>query len=154
MPKENDSNVDIFGLLSENKESPEKKRRRKELLASASVEDLFAEGKITINKHTCYGVKCKICINACPTHALYWKQGEIGITEDLCVYCGACVLSCMVNDCIRVERKRETGEVECFSKPRDVLTLEHGINTRKRLERVKEIFPTVNEYCEKYGLKK
>jgi Na+-translocating ferredoxin:NAD+ oxidoreductase RNF subunit RnfB len=85
---------------------------------------------------------------------LYWKKGEIGITEDLCVYCGACVLCCMVDDCIKIERKREDGTVERFAKPKDVLKLEQNINTKKRMERVREVFPTVEEYCKRYPRKK
>ena len=156
MPKENSSSIDIFGMLSDSgeKAEEEKKKVRKELLASAGVEDKFAEGKISINKHTCYGLQCKLCVKACPTNALYWKQGEVGITEDLCVYCGACVLCCMVDDCIKVERKREDGRTERFSKPKDVLTLQQDINTRKRVERVKDVFPTAEDYCTKYGHKK
>ena len=154
MSKESSSGVDIFGLLSDTGEKAERKKRREELLASAKMKDLFAEGKISVNKRTCYGLECKLCIKACPTNALYWKQGEVGITEDLCVYCGACVLSCMVDDCIKIERKREDGKTENFSKPKDVLNLEHGINTKKRVERVKEVFPTADEYCAKYWRKK
>lgn len=154
MKKENSSSVDIFGLLSESGEKNEKKKRREEYLAYSGMKDLFAEGEIRINKRTCQGLECKLCIKACPTNALYWKQGEIGITEDLCVYCGACVLSCMIDDCINIKRKRETGEVERFSKPRDVLKLEHSINTKKRVERVKEVAPTANEYYAKYRRKK
>jgi ferredoxin len=154
MSKESSSDVDIFGLLSGSGEKAERKKRREELLASCGMKDLFAEGKISVNKRTCYGLECKLCIKACPTNALYWKQGEVGITEDLCVYCGACVLSCMVDDCIKVERKRESSEIEHFSKPKDVLKLEHSINTKKRVERVKEVFPTADEYCAKYWRKK
>jgi len=55
--------------------------------------------------------------------ALYWKSGEVGIINDLCVYCGACVLSCMVDNCIKIERKREDGKVGHFSKPKDVIML-------------------------------
>ena len=137
MSKESSSGVDIFGLMSDTGEKAERKKRREELLASAHMKDLFAEGKISVNRHTCSGLQCKLCIKACPTNALYWKKGEVGITEDLCVFCGACVLSCMVDDCIKIERKRESGKVERFSKPKDVLALEHDINAKKRFERVK-----------------
>jgi len=94
MPEKNASNVDIFGLLRE--DSPDQaKKRRKELLEQTGVRDLFKEGSISVNKYTCEGVQCKLCIKACPTSALYWKSGEVGVTEDLCVYCGAYVLNCM-----------------------------------------------------------
>jgi NAD-dependent dihydropyrimidine dehydrogenase PreA subunit len=152
MPKESAPNVDIFNLLGA--EENENKKRREELLSACHVKDLFKEGKIVIDKHTCLGVQCKLCIKACPTNALYWKTGEVGISEDLCVYCSACVLSCMVNDCIKITRKREDGTVEKFSKPKDVITLENKINTKKRLERVKEVFPTTEAYCERYKPRK
>ena len=150
---EKSSNIDIFGLLSDNVEKEEKsdkRKQREELLASTGVEELFPEGSIEINKHTCEGVQCKFCIDACPTKALYWKSGEVGIIEELCVYCGACVLSCMVDDCIKVTRKREDGTEEKFSKSRDVIIQENCINTEKRLQRVKDVFPNSEEYCKKY----
>jgi len=150
MPENNASNVDIFGLLSE--ESPEqaKKKRRQELLEPTGVKELFKEGNISVNKFTCVGVQCKLCVKACPTNALYWASGEIGIIEDLCVYCGACVLNCMVDDCIKIERKREGGEVEHFSKPQDVIMLGEKVNAQKRFDRVKSVFPTVEAYCQKF----
>ncbi len=149
MPEKSSSNVDIFDLLSDDKEKA-KKKQREELLASSGVKEFFAEGNIGINKRTCWGVECKLCIKACPTNALYWKAGEVGIVDDLCVYCGACVLSCMVDDCIKVERKREDGKVERFSKPKEVVKLQDKINAKKRFERVSEVFPTCEAYCEKY----
>jgi ferredoxin len=81
------SSVDIFGLLSEGSvHEAEKKKRRKELLEPTGVKELFKEGKIGINKFTCVGGQCKLCIKACPTNALYWSTGGIRITEDLCIY--------------------------------------------------------------------
>jgi ferredoxin len=153
MPEKSPSNVDMFDMLTSSGEKA-KKKRREELLASTGTKEFFAEGNISVNKRTCWGVECKLCIKACPTNALYWKAGEIGIVEDLCVYCGACVLSCMVDDCIKVARKREEGETERFSKPKDVLTLENRINAKKRFQRVSEVFPTAEAYCKKYGRQK
>ena len=132
------SGADIFHLLTETGEK-EKQKRRRELLAPLGIEDYFSEGAITINKRTCRGVECKLCVKACPTSALYWKQGEVGITTELCIYCGACVLSCIVDDCIKVERKRPDGKVERFSKPSEVILLQNNINTKKRLERIEEV---------------
>ena len=146
--------MDIFGMLSESEEKAakpmNKKKQREELLAPTHVKDLFQKGTININKYTCVGVQCKLCIKACPTNALYWKTGEIGIIEDLCVYCGACVLSCMVDDCIKVKRKREDGAIERFGKGRDVVVLSNCINAKKRFQRVHDVFPSWEVYCEKY----
>jgi len=149
MPEKSSSNVDIFGLLSVDKDEA-KKKQRNELLAASGVKEFFEEGKISIDKRTCWGLECKLCIKACPTNALYWKAGEVGIVEDLCVYCGACVLCCMVDDCVKVERKREDGKAEHFSKPKEVVKLQDRINAKKRFQRVKEVFPTCEAYCERY----
>jgi NAD-dependent dihydropyrimidine dehydrogenase PreA subunit len=149
MPEENSSKIDIFDMLSDNKEKARKKRRE-ELLAASGMKDFFENGKISVNKRTCWGLECKLCIKACPTNALYWKAGEVGIVEDLCVYCGACVLCCMVDDCIKVERKREDGTVERFGKPKDVVALTNRINAKRRFQRVREVFPNHEAYCEKY----
>lgn len=150
MPDNNSSSIDIFGMLSENKEE-NIKSQRKELLSSSGVKDLFKEGDISINKRTCWGLECKLCIKACPTNALYWQTGEVKIIKDLCVYCGACVLCCMVDDCIKIKRKRDDGTTEKFSKPKDVIKLEDKINSQKRVERIITLFPTIDRYCEKYG---
>ena len=56
----------------------------------------------------------------------------------------------MVDDCIKVTRKREDGTEEKFSKSRDVIIQENCINTEKRLQRVKDVFPNSEEYCKKY----
>jgi ferredoxin len=153
MPQESSSSVDMFGLLSDSGKKA-KKKRREELLASSGVKEFFEEGSISVDKRTCYGLECKLCIEACPTSALYWKAGEVGVVEDLCVYCGACVLSCMVDDCIKITRKREDGKVEKFSKLTDVLKLENKINAKKRFERLREVFPTPEDYCERYKPRK
>jgi hypothetical protein len=59
----------------------------------------------------------------------------------------------MVDDCIKVERKREDGKTERFSKPKDVIMLQEKINGQKRLERVKSIFPDKDVYCDRYRKK-
>jgi len=149
-PKAEPPLIDIFQVLMETAEK-EKKKRREELLAPLEIKEFFVEGSISIDKRTCKGVECKLCIEACPTSALFWKAGEIGIIEELCVYCGACVLSCIVDDCIRIMRKRETSEVESFSKPRDFTALQHDINTRKRCERIQDVFPKAEDYLKRYS---
>jgi len=131
--------MDIYRLLLE---ASKKKNRdkRAQLLQSVGVKEFFEEGKISVDMKTCKGLECKLCIKACPTNALYWKSGEIGITEDLCVYCTSCVLNCMVDDCIKVERKRPNGQIERFSKPSDVPRLLEDVNTRNRIKTVESIF--------------
>jgi len=141
---------DIFSLLVKTSER-EKRKRREELLAPLGVKEFFVDGSITIDKRTCKGVECKLCIKACPTNALFWKSvGEVGIIEELCIYCGACVLNCIVDNCIKITRKRENGETEKFSTSRAFTMLENAINTRKRHERVRGIFPTAMEYLRLY----
>ena len=139
MPSKQPSTFDLMDEESESQvdEETEKRQRRKELLEPTGVKELFKEGKIDINKFTCVGGQCRLCIKACPTNALYWGTGKVGVIEDLCVYCGACVLNCMVNDCIKVERKRDDGKVERFSKPSDVIKIAERQNSQKRFERVK-----------------
>ena len=133
---EKKADYDIFGLMSANGQAEEKKLK-KDLLAQTGVKLFFYNGKISINKFTCWGLECKECIKVCPTNALYWKtSGEIGIIPELCVYCGACVLSCMVDDCIKIERKRADGTTEKFSKPADLYWLEEKISGNKRVQRV------------------
>lgn len=151
MPEKSAPSIDIFGLLLEKEEKGTKKKQREQMLATAGVKEYFPEGKISIDKRTCWGLECKLCIKACPTSALYWKTGEVGVIDELCVYCSACVLSCMVKDCIKIERKREDGKTEHFSKMSDVVKTEDKINARKRFQRVSEIYPTAEVYCEKYN---
>ena len=147
------SKIDIFQILSETTKK-EKMKLRAELLAPLGVKELFAEGDITINKKTCDGVECKLCIEACPTSALFWKVGEVEVTRQLCIYCGACVLNCIVDHCIKIVRKRTTGEVEKFSTPREFTMLQHGINAGRRHNRITDIFPTTANYLKRYGRKR
>lgn len=153
MPENNSSGIDIFGMLSDGSKK-KKKSQRKELLSSAGVKELFKQGDISINKRTCRGLECKLCIDKCPTNALFWQSGEVKIVKDLCVYCGACVLCCMVDDCIKIERKRDSGEIETFSKPQEVIKLEDKISAKKRVKRVTDLFPTVDRYYEKHQKQK
>ena len=148
MPKKSENSiVNIYDLLSEASEKKEeKKSRRAELLESMGVKECFEEGSIKIDIRTCRGIECDLCVKACPTNALYWRAGEIGIEEDLCIYCTACVLSCCVDNCIRVTRKRPDGETESFSTPKDVMGLMHNIISRKKREGVKSILENPEDY--------
>jgi NAD-dependent dihydropyrimidine dehydrogenase PreA subunit len=149
MPQ-NNGNVDIFGLLSEGTVDSERKKNREALLAPTGVKDVFQDGKISINSHTCLGVQCKECIKVCPTTALYWGGGKVAIVEDLCVYCGACVLNCQVDDCIDLERKRDDGRIEKFSRSKEVVLFQKKANTNKRVQRVHSVILKPQDYYIKY----
>lgn len=126
--------IDIFQLLLEGEKV--KRKRKSEILESMGIKSLFDEGEIKIDMRTCLGVECRLCIKACPTNALYWGNGQVNIIGDLCIYCAACVLICMVDDCIRVTRRRADGRVETFSKPRDVEIIMQLLGAEKRLKMV------------------
>jgi ferredoxin len=158
MTNKSSSTIDIFDMLNESGEKVENSKKktaqntqREELLEATCVKDLFPEGSISINKYTCTGVQCKLCIKACPTNALYWTSNGIGITEDLCVHCEACVLSCMVDNCIKITRKTESGKEEHFSTTKEVISLENKKNAQKRLQRICDVFPTNEDYCKRYN---
>lgn len=153
MPLKNEEKAkDIFQLLLESSRKKEKEKRA-QLLSSIGVKEFFEEGNITINMKICRGIECNLCVKACPTKALFWRNGEIGITKELCVYCGACVLNCIVDNCIQVERKRQNSTTEKYSKPSEVIALFNSINGKKRIERVSSIFPMAESYLKRYGKK-
>jgi Fe-S-cluster-containing hydrogenase component 2 len=86
-------------------------------------------------------------VKACPTNALYWRAGEIGIEEDLCIHCTACVLNCCVDNCIQVTRKRPDGKTETFSTPKEALEVNRIIAAKNKRERVKTRVEDSEEYC-------
>jgi len=145
----NKENMDIYKLLLETSQK-QKRAKREQLLKSVGVKEFFEEGSIRVDMKTCKGVECKFCIKACPTNALYWKSGEIGITEDLCVYCTSCVLNCMVDNCIEVRRKRLEGANERFSNPRDVLKSCERIAASKRMNVIKDLLPDEEAFLNRY----
>jgi Fe-S-cluster-containing hydrogenase component 2 len=138
--KQEKETVNIYELLIE-ASSQRKLDKRTQLLESLGVKEFFEDGSIRINLKTCKGVECQFCIKVCPTNALYWKHGEIGIVEDLCIYCTSCVLNCMVDNCIEIRRKRPNGGSERFSTTKEVFTLLERVNAKNREKILKQIFP-------------
>jgi len=143
------ADVDIYKLLLETSRK-QKRAKREQLLKSVGVKEFFEEGSIKVDMKTCKGVECKLCIKVCPTNALYWKAGEIGITEDLCVYCTSCVLNCIVDNCIEIRRKRVNGENERFSNPSDVLKACERLAAARRMSVVKDILPDEEAFLNRY----
>jgi Fe-S-cluster-containing hydrogenase component 2 len=140
LPKKNEEpSVNIYDLLSDevSEIKKEKKNRRAKLLESIGVEDRFEDGNIKIDMRTCRGIECNLCVKACPTNALYWRAGEIGIEEDLCIHCTACVLNCCVDNCIKVTRKRPDGKTESFSTPKEAVEVNRLVAAQNTREKVK-----------------
>lgn len=135
--------IDIFQMLLE---SSGKRSRRHEVLESLGIKEYFSSGSIEIDKKTCRGVDCQLCIKVCPTNALYWSYGQVNIIRDLCIHCTACVLVCMVDDCIRITRRRPNNRVESFSNPRQVFRILRSIGSEKRLDIVNRIFQPRRPY--------
>jgi len=116
--------------------------KRTQILQSMGVKEFFEEGNISIDKKTCKGIECQLCIKACPTNALYWKykSGEVSIIQELCIFCAACVANCIVDNCVRVSRKRTDGKTERLSTPANVFTVLNDVNSGKRIKFVKTMF--------------
>ena len=146
--KSDESDFNIYDLLSDEVSviEEEKKNRRAELLNSVGMKDRFEEGSIKIDMRTCRGIECNLCVKACPTNALYWRAGEIGIEEDLCIHCTACVLNCCVDNCINVTRKRPDGKTEIFSTPKQALEINRNIATKNRRELVESCIENPEEF--------
>ena len=146
--KSDESDFNIYDLLSDEVSviEEEKKNRRAELLNSVGMKDRFEEGSIKIDMRTCRGIECNLCVKACPTNALYWRAGEIGIEEDLCIHCTACVLNCCVDNCINVTRKRPDGKTEIFSTPKQALEVNRNIATKNRRELVESCIENPEEF--------
>jgi Fe-S-cluster-containing hydrogenase component 2 len=149
MPRNPEEAVDIFQLLEEASEK-RKREKREQLLRSVGVKEFFEDGSIQINTGICDGVECKLCIEACPTNAIYWGSGKVNVVEELCVFCTACVLNCIVDNCIKVQRKRPNEGVEKFSTPEQATKLLYRINSRKRCEIVRRRLPTAEAYLKRY----
>ena len=128
---------DIYSLLLEAEKRKNKLKREEMLRSVGIIEEYFEEGNIKINNPTCRGVECKLCIEACPTSALYRVEGEVKAERDLCIYCSACVLSCIVDNCIVITRRRN-GEVERFGTPREAILLLSRTASHKRREVMKK----------------
>lgn len=151
MPKKQGEtkSIDIHKLLLEASRR-KKQEKRAQLLQSIGVKEFFEDGKIKIDMKTCKGVECKLCIEVCPTNALFWRLGEIGIVDELCIYCTSCVLNCMVDNCIQVERKRPNGKTERFSNPIHVFSLLERLNARNRMKTIESVFPDQETYMKRY----
>ena len=142
--------TDIFGLMV--KEEERRKRAvREEVLSALGIPEFFTKGSIHVDAKKCYGPQCDLCVKACPTSAIFWREGELVIQEEICIYCTACVANCMVPDCIRVRRVRPDGRVEEFSSLKDVACLHKAISGQKAIDMVERLFPSPEDYLRRFG---
>lgn len=62
------------------------------------VLDRYAVEKKTptarINSSICGEIDCRICLTACPYGAVYLKDEEVTVNEELCMGCGICTATC------------------------------------------------------------
>ncbi|MBS7656638.1 hypothetical protein KEJ33_01790 [Candidatus Bathyarchaeota archaeon] len=144
--KVEEENLDIFRMLSES--AKRRKEEKTRLLESLDLKNFFDEGNIIINMRTCKGAECKLCIKACPTNALYWGYGQVKVIEELCLYCAACVLNCIVSNCITISRKRTEKKTEKFGTPREALMLLNSLSNTKRARIIEKRFPSQKGYIE------
>ena len=104
------------------------------------IVDVFLEGHLLIDMKLCKREECsRPCTEVCSTNALHWSRNEkIMILSELCMHCGACVLVCEVENCMKLTRKRSCGKIETLSSSKQVLTLHRNASTIKRRHRVKD----------------
>jgi len=142
--------VDIFSMMVEEEE---KRRRalREEVLGTLGIQDIFVKGSVSVDMRKCYGRECDMCVKACPTRAIFWRDNELVIQEEICIFCTACVANCMVEGCIRVRRVRPDGTVEEYSSVREVAVLLRSISGRKALEAVEAVFPSTSDFLQRFG---
>ncbi len=56
------------------------------------VYERIIKSKLILNRKKCTG--CKICVNACPTGAMEWKEDHPEINEEKCIRCLCCAELC------------------------------------------------------------
>ena len=99
----------------------------------------FEEGSLRVDMSKCLGVECKLCIKACPTNALYWEEAKVKLEEDLCIHCSACVLNCIVDDCMVLTRRSSDGKRTRFSTPKGAALANNTTSAQKRRKAVSEL---------------
>ena len=141
--------IDIFGLMVEEEE---KRQRavREEVLEALGIPEFFVKGSVHVDLNKCYGVECDLCVKACPTSAIFWRSGRLVVQEEICIFCTACVVNCMVKDCITVRRVRPDGTVEEFSSLDDVARLLRAVAGRRANDMVERLFPSPGDFLNRY----
>ncbi len=132
------SSPDIYSLLLKEQKKPSVNKT--EILHSMGItQQYYEEGSLMIDISICLGVECKLCIKACPTNALYWDEARVKLEEDLCIYCSACVLNCVVDNCMVLTRRGSDGKVSRFGTPRRAALVNNSIASKKRKKAVAEL---------------
>ena len=103
------------------------------ILEELNAPQLYDEIKLSIDDAICVRSQgCKLCVEKCPTHALYMGN-KVELIQDLCNGCGGCIRVCMVPGCMSLTRKRKnTGRLEKFSRPLQAQKIDAAENSRKK----------------------
>ena len=101
--------------------------------------------ELKIDHATCRLGECRLCIEHCPTNALYQSE-KVELVPDLCIACGGCVLLCMVPKCMELTRVRKaTGQKETMRTTNEVKKLLGALNTRKRQKILRDAYQKKKE---------
>lgn len=115
----------------------------KKMLEELNAIDYFADITLTIDDPICVRSQgCKLCVDKCPTKALYMGN-KVELIQELCIGCGGCIRVCMVPGCMTLTRRRKsTGRMDKFSTPLQTQKIDAAENARKKhiliLERIQE----------------
>ncbi|NHI91897.1 MAG: hypothetical protein EAX96_05300 [Candidatus Lokiarchaeota archaeon] len=100
--------IDDYIRLTKHYDCENHKIKISEELAKIKNLESPIEGKLTFhNMDRCDPVGCVVCYKICPTDALYSpkkSKEKIILKEELCIYCGACEVTCP-ESLIKVERQ-------------------------------------------------
>ncbi len=103
------------------------------ILEELNAPQLFKDIVLSIDDPICVRSQgCKLCVDKCPTKALYMGN-KVELISGLCNGCGGCVRVCMVPGCMTLTRTRiDTNRIEKFSTPNQIQKIDNARNALKR----------------------
>ncbi|MFX0094695.1 MAG: hypothetical protein ACFFBD_23365 [Candidatus Hodarchaeota archaeon] len=96
--------------------------------------------ELKIDHSICRLGECRLCLEHCPTNALY-QSDKVELIPDLCIACAGCILLCMVPKCMKLTRIRKvTGQKEVLQTTTEVKNLINAQNSKKRQKILQEAY--------------